>query len=94
MRLLDGRLFDGQIFAYDFHYNLVIVKMKSDTMLPTAKVRVWEDSVDAGGSDSFYHLRPRLDLFQIKRGDMVIALGRHFMKPYNLMSLPGTFRYK
>lgn len=106
MYISDGTLFDGQVFAYDFHYNIAIIKIESDAPLPSASLRLLDDSIsvdpseipcprdtaEEGSSESF-QLHPHSNLFNLWPGDMVVAIGRYFDKPYKLMAAPGKFKY-
>lgn len=104
VHISDGKLFDGQVFAYDFHYNIAIIKIESDAPLPSASLRLLDDSISVDpseipcpedveeGSESF-QLHRHSNLFNLCPGDMVVAIGRYFDKPYELMAAPGKFRY-
>ncbi|CAL5340073.1 unnamed protein product [Camellia sinensis] len=93
----DGKLFEGRVFAYDFHFNIAFIKIESNATLPTASLRLLEDSIsidpnDIPGSDSF-QLRPHSNVSKLCPGDIVVAVGRFFDAPYNLMAARGQFRY-
>ncbi|KAI8556130.1 hypothetical protein RHMOL_Rhmol05G0228000 [Rhododendron molle] len=97
--LSDGTLLDGQVYACDFHYNLALVKIESDALLQPASLRNLDDSISihpceiqsGTGSESF-QLRPHSDLFHLCPGDKVVALGRYFEEPHEIMAAPGKFR--
>ncbi|GMP37227.1 hypothetical protein CsSME_00009012 [Camellia sinensis var. sinensis] len=40
----DGKLFEGRVFTYDFHFNIAFIKIESNATLPTASLRLLEDS--------------------------------------------------
>ncbi|GMP61549.1 hypothetical protein CsSME_00023970 [Camellia sinensis var. sinensis] len=91
----DGKLFEGRVFAYDFHFNIAFIKIESNATLPTASLRLLEDSIsidpnDIPGSDSF-QLRPLSNVSKLCPGDIVVAVGRFFDAPYNLMAARGQF---
>ncbi|CAL5340071.1 unnamed protein product [Camellia sinensis] len=91
----DGKLFEGRVFAYDFHFNIAFIKIESNATLPTASLRLLEDSIsidpnDIPGSDSF-QLRPHSNVSKLCPGDIVVAVGRFFDAPYNLMAARGQF---
>jgi len=96
--LSDGTLLDGQVYACDFHYNLALIKVESDAMVQPASLRNLDDSIsihpceiqNGVGSKSF-QLRPHSDLFRLFPGDDVVALGRYFEEPHNIMVAPGKF---
>ncbi|KAH7852448.1 hypothetical protein Vadar_024907 [Vaccinium darrowii] len=97
--LADGESFEGQVFACDFHYNIAAIKIKSEEALPTAILRNLDDStsIDPTGKDEglgseYFQLRPHSNLFNLCPGDDVVAIGRYFRKPYDLMVAPGKFR--
>ncbi|XP_028088347.1 uncharacterized protein LOC114288930 isoform X1 [Camellia sinensis] len=39
----DGKLFEGRVFAYDFHFDIAFIKIESNATLPTASLRLLED---------------------------------------------------
>ncbi|KAH7865891.1 hypothetical protein Vadar_012741 [Vaccinium darrowii] len=96
--LSDGTLLDGQVYACDFHYNLALIKVESDAMVQPASLRNLDDSIsihpceiqNGVGSKSF-QLRPHSDLFRLFPGDDVVALGRYFEEPHDIMVAPGKF---
>ncbi|KAF7132571.1 hypothetical protein RHSIM_Rhsim09G0048400 [Rhododendron simsii] len=91
--LSDGKSSEGQVLAYDFHYNIATIKIKTELALPSAALRFLDDSisVDPSAILESSQLRPRSDLFKLCPGDMVVAVGRHFDRPYELMAAPGKF---
>ncbi|XP_047263454.1 putative protease Do-like 14 isoform X5 [Capsicum annuum] len=96
----DGRSFDGQIEAYDLHYNIAAIKIQLDTPLPTASLAYLDDSITIDPShnvkEESFQLRPHSSSFNIIPGDLVIALGRFIRHPYfqghSIMAAPGLFR--
>ncbi|KAF3667266.1 hypothetical protein FXO38_08688 [Capsicum annuum] len=95
----DGRSFDGQIEAYDLHYNIAAIKIQLDTPLPTASLAYLDDSITIDPShnvkEESFQLRPHSSSFNIIPGDLVIALGRFIRHPYfqghSIMAAPGLF---
>ncbi|XP_058198717.1 putative protease Do-like 14 [Rhododendron vialii] len=97
--LRDGTLCEGQVLVYDWHYNIAWIKIKSDAPLATATLRLLDDTmcVDPSGiqdkelgSNSF-QLHPHSDFFKLCPGDMVVAVGRYFQPPNEIMAAPGRF---
>ncbi|XP_074348305.1 putative protease Do-like 14 isoform X1 [Apium graveolens] len=94
--LSSGKLCKGQILNHDFHYNIAIINIKSDTVLATARLRCVDDSIaidsrtsalaDAkllhGDEETRYNLFP---------GELVIALARYSETPHEIMAAPGFF---
>lgn len=97
VHLFDGRSFDGEIEAYDFHYNVAAIKIQSDTPLPIASLAHLSDSITIdpsqlrGTEEKSFQLRPHSNTFDLIPGDSVLALGRFYMKPYDITAAPGEF---
>ncbi|KAG5531163.1 hypothetical protein RHGRI_025950 [Rhododendron griersonianum] len=91
--LSDGKFLEGQVFSYDFHYNIAAIKIKTELALPSATLRILDDSISAVPSaiSESFQLCPHSDVFNLCPGDMVVAVGRYFEKPNELMSAPGKF---
>ncbi|XP_058182151.1 putative protease Do-like 14 isoform X2 [Rhododendron vialii] len=91
--LSDGKSSEGQVFTYDFHYNIATIKIKTDLAFPSATLRFLDDSisVDPSAISESSQLRRHSDLFKLCPGDMVVAVGRYFDQPYELMAAPGKF---
>ncbi|XP_058216101.1 putative protease Do-like 14 isoform X2 [Rhododendron vialii] len=96
--LSDGTLLDGQVYACDFHYNLALVKIESGALLQPANLRNLDDSISihpceiqSGTSSESFQLHPNSDLFHLCPGDKVVALGRYFEEPHEIMVAPGKF---
>ncbi|XP_058198758.1 putative protease Do-like 14 [Rhododendron vialii] len=99
VHLRDGTLCEGQVLAYDWHYNIAWIKIKSDAPLATASLRLLDDTmcVDPSGmqdkelgSNSFL-FHPHSDFFKLCPGDLVVAVGRYFQPPNEIMTAPGRF---
>lgn len=43
--------FEGQVFTCDFHYNTASIKIKSDVPLPSASLRMLDDSISVDPSE-------------------------------------------
>ncbi|KAH0651506.1 hypothetical protein KY285_032177 [Solanum tuberosum] len=97
VHLFDGRSFDGQIESYDLHYNVAAVKIQSDTTLPIASLAHLSDSITINPSqlrsteENSFQLRPHSNSVDLIPGDIVIALGRFYAKPYGITAAPGEF---
>lgn len=89
----DGKLFEGHVFTYDFHYNFATIKIKSDAAMPTASVRRLDDSISIDRSKESFQLQPHSELFHLCPGEAVVAVGRYYKKPYYIMAASGKFRY-
>ncbi|TMX03178.1 hypothetical protein EJD97_017848 [Solanum chilense] len=95
--LFNGRSFDGQIESYDLHYNVAAVKIQSDTPLPIASLAHLSDSITIDPSqlrsteENSFQLRPHSNSFDLVPGDIVIAVGRFYAKPYEITAAPGEF---
>ncbi|CAO2816852.1 unnamed protein product [Amaranthus hypochondriacus] len=78
--LQDGKSFEGQVIAYDFHYNLIVVCFKADGPLQIATLRPISDCFDLNTSQ-----------LRLAPGDDVIAVGRYFGDSFSLMAAPGEY---
>ncbi|CAO2816846.1 unnamed protein product [Amaranthus hypochondriacus] len=78
--LQNGKSFEGQVLAYDFHYNLGVICFKVDDPVQIATLRPINDCFDLNTSQ--FHLAP---------GDDVIAVGRYFRDSFSLMAAPGEY---
>lgn len=88
--------------TFDFHYGVATIEIKSSVPLSTATIKFVNDSMDdvvAGHKPtSSFQLRDpatAVDRFNIRPGELVLALGRYFRSPYSIMAAPGAvlFRY-
>ncbi|CAJ2658808.1 unnamed protein product [Trifolium pratense] len=98
--LSSGKLYQGQVLTYDFHYNITTINIKSDALLATAKFRCVDDSlaIDSNTSgladvDLLLHGdeetgSTRYNLFP---GELLIALARYSQEPHEIMAAPGFF---
>ncbi|KAG6739085.1 hypothetical protein POTOM_056667 [Populus tomentosa] len=96
--LSSGDSFEGEIFGFNFHYNIAIIKFKSSSRFPTAILKHIDGSIPLTTKAELQHtsfgLRPHAepsDLFNLCPGEKVIALGRHYLS-HSLMVAPGAFR--
>lgn len=98
--LSSGKLYEGQVLTYDFHYNIATINIKSDALLATARMRCVDDSLaidsnTSGLADVNLLLHgdeetgsTRYNLFP---GEVVIALARYSEEPHEIMAAPGFF---
>nr|CAD1823148.1 unnamed protein product [Ananas comosus var. bracteatus] len=97
--LWNGSLNDGQVLGVDLHYNIAVIKIKSVAPLPTAVLRNLDDSVSIYPSDelgfSAKSEKPVLGRHSVKfnlvPGKKVVAVGRYYDAPHELMVAPGEF---
>ncbi|KAL5702987.1 hypothetical protein ACHQM5_028135 [Ranunculus cassubicifolius] len=82
----NGSIFKVKDFEYDHHYNIAILKFASDSLFSTATLRCVDDSY----TKSLRSL-PHSQSFHLAPGDKVIAIGRYFKQPFDLMAAPGVF---
>ncbi|KAL6538053.1 hypothetical protein OROGR_012041 [Orobanche gracilis] len=101
-----GTFLKGELLAVDFHYNIAIIEINSDTRLPTSTVRLIDNSVplDPGNRGCVEDLKlsrsaghqdsaTSSNRFSIYPGMDVLALGRYFADSYDIMAAPGVFSY-
>ncbi|CAJ2663403.1 unnamed protein product [Trifolium pratense] len=90
--LYDGRSYEGEVCAYDFHYNIAWIRFKSDSSLATATLRQVDDYINVNpAEEKSFHLRPPSSHFNLVPGHAIVAVGRYFAKPFDLMAAPGEF---
>lgn len=99
--LSSGKLYEGQVLTYDFHYNIATINIKSVALLATARIRCVDDSLaidsNTSGQDDINLVlhgdeetgSTRYKLFP---GELVIALARYSEETYEIMAAPGFFR--
>lgn len=93
----DGHLYEGgEVWAYDFHYNLAVLRFVLETPFHPAKLARIIESVDVHSSrtsqPSFHlrsHLRSRPS--ELTPGDAVIVLGIYFAEPFEPMTALGEY---
>ncbi|KAJ6856207.1 protease Do-like 14 [Populus alba x Populus x berolinensis] len=97
--LSSGDSFEGEIFGFNFHYNIAIIKFKSSSRFPTAILKHIDGSIPlttkAELQNTSFGLRPHAepsDLFNLCPGEKVIALGRHYLS-HSLMVAPVTYTW-
>ncbi|KAM7529206.1 hypothetical protein LguiB_032616 [Lonicera macranthoides] len=91
-----GRMFDGNIVGYDVHYNIAIINILSDVLLPVATLKILDDlvSIDPSlvhSSHDNFQLRPHSSAFKFCAEEVVVALGRN-CRNFDIMVAPGKFR--
>lgn len=86
---------DGEVCAYDFHYNLAVIRFSSLLAFGPAK---GDDSVDVHScrkrqrkSQPPFRLIPHSKSCKLTPGDKVIVMGRYFAEPFELMAAPGEY---
>ncbi|GAU32968.1 hypothetical protein TSUD_358350 [Trifolium subterraneum] len=90
--LCDGRSYEGEVCAYDFHYNIAWIRFQSDSSLATATLRQVDDYINVNpAEEKSLHLHPHSSHFNIVPGHAIVAVGRYFAKPFDLMAAPGEF---
>ncbi|KAH9619905.1 hypothetical protein KSS87_023809, partial [Heliosperma pusillum] len=91
--LSDGRLYKGQLSIYDFYYNIATVKIKSTSPLSSARLRYIDDSVAINLEDLKKYVPVKHSTkFKLCPGERVVALGRDYEDPHEIMASPGVFR--
>lgn len=90
--MFDGRLYKGCVFACDLYFNIASIKVNSDAPLPKADLINLDDSntIDPSQIKTF-RSRFHSTSFKISPDDTVVAMGRHYEQPYNLMGVRGKF---
>ncbi|KAI5446067.1 hypothetical protein KIW84_014055 [Lathyrus oleraceus] len=90
--LYDSSSYEGQVCAHDFHYNITWIQFQSDSSFPTARIRQVDDYINVNpAQDKSSHLRPHSTHFNLVPGHAIVAVGRYFTKPFDLMAAPGEF---
>lgn len=90
--LYDGQSYEGQVCAFDFHFNIAWIRFQSDRSLPTAIVRQVDDYINVNpAKDKPFHHRRCSSHFNLVPGHPIVAVGRYFSKPFDLMAAPGQF---
>ena len=90
--LHDGGSYEGELHAYDFHYNIAWIRFQSNSSLVTARLRQVDDYININlTEEKSSFLRPHSSHFNIVPGDAIVAVGRYFSKPFDLMAAPGEF---
>ncbi|XP_050237530.1 putative protease Do-like 14 [Mercurialis annua] len=95
--LKDGRSFHGEVLTFNPHYNIAAIRIQSNAHLPTASMRHLDDSITIDSSqlhfpeEKTFQLRPHSNSYNLLPGDRLFAIGRYFVKPYDIMIAPGEF---
>lgn len=84
-----GSSYQGEVVAYDYHYNICVIGFQSQTSLSAARVAHIDDSMVV---DLSVPSQPPSRSYKLVPGDGVIVVGRYFHKPYDLMAAPGPFK--
>ncbi|PNX61694.1 serine protease htrA-like protein, partial [Trifolium pratense] len=63
-----------------------------DSSLATATLRQVDDYINVNpAEEKSFHLRPPSSHFNLVPGHAIVAVGRYFAKPFDLMAAPGEF---
>lgn len=90
--LYNGKVYDGEVFAFDLHFNIALIKVKSAATLSTATIVKLDDTISLDPSLlGKIQLHKPSESFNISPGDKVIAMGRFHEFPYKLMGASGDF---
>jgi len=90
--LYDGLSYEGQVCAFDFHFNIAWIRFQSDRSLPTAILRQVDDYINVNpAEDKPFHHRRHCSHFNLVPGHPIVAVGRYFLKPFDLMAAPSQF---
>ncbi|XP_074315821.1 uncharacterized protein LOC141652068 [Silene latifolia] len=80
----DDKSYLGEFFCYDFYFNLLVIKFRSNNVFPSTNFMMIDD--DSG-------MERRISLCRhptkAKTGDSVIVVGRYFYEPYTFMAASG-----
>ncbi|KAL6538177.1 hypothetical protein OROGR_012165 [Orobanche gracilis] len=95
--LFDRSVCEGEILGYDFHHNVVAIRIKSAVQLQAAVIRNLDDCMEchARFDDTSFHLARHREtptsqgLIKLCPGMAVIALGRYYDDRYHIMAAPG-----
>ncbi|KAK1380072.1 Protease Do-like 14-like protein [Heracleum sosnowskyi] len=89
---------EGEVYAYDFHYNIAVIRF---SFIPpfgpakVAKVAHIDDSIDVHSSRAShppFRLLPHSASYKLTPGNRVIVMGRYFAEPFEPMAAPGEYR--
>lgn len=87
----EGSAYDGELVAYDYHYNLAAISFCSESPLSVARLVNVDDSLNVVSSLPFLELRPHSRSYNLSPGDKLVAVGRYFCKPFELMAALGAY---
>lgn len=89
----DGKSYEGKILAYDCYYNLVAISFHSECPLLTATLAHVDDSMSVQFSTPSFELSPSHSRScNLTPGYKLVAVGRYFYMPFDLMAAPGDYR--
>lgn len=92
MHSYDGRSSCAEgVCAYEFHLNLAVLRFRTTTCFEPAILAHVKDPKDV---TSRPFLRPHSIPSSIIPGDQVVAVGRYFVWPFELMAGPGCYVLK
>lgn len=82
---------DGEVRAYDFHYNLAVIRFSSPAFGPAKGTAHSVDVRSRRRSQPPFPLIPNSRSCKLTPGDRVIVMGRYFAKPFDIMAAPGEY---
>lgn len=86
-----GESYVGDVLTYDYHYNLAIIRVQSETPFSIAKIAVIDDSCSISLNPPSGELRPHSNSYILAPGNGVIAVGRYFYPSFGLMGACGFY---
>ncbi|XP_074324798.1 putative protease Do-like 14 [Apium graveolens] len=88
----DGKSYEGKLLAYNCYYNLVAISFHSESPLLTATLAHVDDSMSLQFSTSSSELLSSYSRScNLTPGYKVVAMGRYFYMPFDLMAAPGAY---
>lgn len=91
VHLSDGSSYEGEVSAFDLHYNIATVKFKPDKPPQKACLKWIDDSMSLQPDND--HTMVEANFFNLCPGDKVIALARVQDHHHQLLVSSGDFRY-
>ncbi|KAJ6856223.1 hypothetical protein NC651_037954 [Populus alba x Populus x berolinensis] len=92
VHLSDGSSYEGEVSAFDLHYNIATVKFKPDKPPQKARLKWIDDSMSLQPDND--HTMVEANFFNLCPGDKVIALARvQDQYHHKLLVSSGDFRY-
>lgn len=86
-----GDSYVGDVIAYDYHYNLAVIKFQLENPGSVAKIAHIDDSLGVTLNPPSSVLRPHLKSYNLAPGDGVIAVGRYSYASFDLMGACGFY---
>ncbi|KAL6509978.1 hypothetical protein OROHE_020595 [Orobanche hederae] len=85
--LSEGTTCIGELVAYDNHYNIATIKVKTPMLIPPSRLKDLVDSISLDHNSIDDHP----DRFRLFPGDMVVALGCYSRDEMETDIVPGIF---